>query len=118
MARKAAVKKESNKKAQTKASNKKSAVGKRPVKKPKKKSVAGKAIQKQASTKKITQKAIKTLLAKGKKQGYLTYDEINALLPDDMLSPEQIDETLMLFDDNSIEVVDEKHFKKVVNLKK
>jgi len=118
MARKAAVKKESNKKAQTKASNKKSAVGKRPVKKPKKKSVASKAIQKQASTKKITQKAIKTLLAKGKKQGYLTYDEINALLPDDMLSPEQIDETLMLFDDNNIEVVDEKHFKKVVNLKK
>ncbi|MGD8256940.1 MAG: RNA polymerase sigma factor RpoD [Desulfobacterales bacterium] len=118
MARKAAVKKESNKKTQVKASSQKSAAGKRPVKKSKKKSVASKTIQKQASTKKITQKAIKTLLAKGKKQGYLTYDEINALLPDDMLSPEQIDETLMLFDDNEIEVVDEKHYKKVVNLKK
>jgi RNA polymerase primary sigma factor len=34
------------------------------------------------------------------------------------LSPEQIDETLMLFDANNIEVVDKKHQKKVVKLKK
>ena len=70
------------------------------------------------SSKKTSPKAIKTLLAKGKKQGYLTYDEINELLPKDMLSPDQIDETLMLFDDNNIEVVDEKHKRKVVKLKK
>jgi RNA polymerase primary sigma factor len=61
---------------------------------------------------------IKELLSKGKQQGYLTYDEINEMLPDDMLSPEQIDETLMLFDDNDIEVVDEKQYKKVVHLKR
>ena len=54
-------------------------------------------------------------LAKSKK--YVTYDEINELLPEDMLSPEQIDETLMLFDDNGIEVVDEKQNKKVVKIK-
>jgi RNA polymerase primary sigma factor len=40
------------------------------------------------------------------------------MLPKDMLSVEQIDETLMLFYANDIEVVDEKHQKKVVKLKK
>jgi RNA polymerase primary sigma factor len=66
---------------------------------------------------KVSKKAIQELLSKGKKQGFLTYDEINELLPEDMLSPEQIDETLMLFDDNGIEVVDEKQNKKVVKPK-
>jgi RNA polymerase primary sigma factor len=70
-----------------------------------------------APEKKVDKKAIAELLLKGKKQGYLTYDEINELLPEDMLSPDQIDETLMLFDDNGIEVVDEKQNKKVVKLK-
>jgi RNA polymerase primary sigma factor len=67
--------------------------------------------------KKINKRAIQELLTKGKKQGYLTYDEINELLPEDMLSPDQIDETLMLFDDNGIDVVDEKHNKKLVRVK-
>ncbi|MFO7708925.1 MAG: RNA polymerase sigma factor RpoD [Desulfobacterales bacterium] len=57
---------------------------------------------------KADKRAVQDLLAKGKKQGYLTYDEINEILPEDMLSPEQIDETLMLFDDNGIDVIDEK----------
>jgi RNA polymerase primary sigma factor len=63
-------------------------------------------------------KAIKQLLAKGKKQGYLTYDEINELIPEEMLSPEQIDETLIMFDENDIEVVDEKTKKKLITQKK
>jgi RNA polymerase primary sigma factor len=63
---------------------------------------------------KVTKKAIQKLMAKGKKQGYLTYDDINAVLPEDLLSPEQIDETLVLFDESGINVVDEKQKKKVV----
>ena len=69
-------------------------------------------------TKPTTLKAIKQLLAKGKKQGYLTYDEINELIPEEMLSPEQIDETLIMFDENDIEVVDEKTKKKLITQKK
>ncbi|MEJ2099412.1 MAG: RNA polymerase sigma factor region1.1 domain-containing protein, partial [Desulfobacterales bacterium] len=61
-----------------------------------------------------TVKAVKQLLAKGKKQGYLTYDEINELIPEEMLSPEQIDETLIMFDENEIEVIDEKTEKKLI----
>jgi len=63
-------------------------------------------------------KAIKKLLAKGKKQGFLSYDEINELLPAEMLSPEQIDETLIMFDENEIEVVDEKTKNKLITKKK
>jgi len=65
-----------------------------------------------------SQKAIKKLLAKGKKQGFLSYDEINELLPAEMLSPEQIDETLIMFDENEIEVVDEKTKNKLITKKK
>jgi RNA polymerase primary sigma factor len=65
-----------------------------------------------------TQKAVKQLLAKGKKQGFLSYDEINELLPAELLSPEQIDETLIMFDENDIEVVDEKTKKKLITKKK
>jgi RNA polymerase primary sigma factor len=65
-----------------------------------------------------TIKAVKQLLAKGKKQGYLTYDEINELIPEEMLSPEQIDETLIMFDENEIEVIDEKTEKKLITQKR
>jgi len=64
--------------------------------------------------KKVSRKAIQELLSRGRRQGFLTYDEINQVLPDEMLTPEQIDETLMLFDDNGIEVLDEKHNRKLV----
>ena len=56
----------------------------------------------------ITKKGLRYLLSKGKKEGYLTFSEINEMLPDDLLSPDQIDETLMLFDENDIEIIDEK----------
>ncbi|MGD9042771.1 MAG: RNA polymerase sigma factor RpoD [Desulfobacterales bacterium] len=69
-------------------------------------------------SKPTTLKAIKQLLAKGKKQGFLTYDEINELIPEEMLSPEQIDETLIMFDENDIEVVDEKTKNKLISQKK
>ncbi|MDX2500910.1 MAG: RNA polymerase sigma factor RpoD [Deltaproteobacteria bacterium] len=119
MAKKAAVKKDSSKKKQTKVTAKKVAPKKKTAKKPDKKTVAKKSAPKKKTAKKATTpKAIKVLLTKGKKQGFLTYDEINKALPEDMLSPEQIDETLMLFDTNNIEVVDKKHQKKIVKLKK
>ena len=72
--------------------------------------------QKKSATK--SKNAIKKLLAKGKKQGFLSYDEINELLPAEMLSPEQIDETLIMFDENEIEVVDEKTKNKLITKKK
>ncbi len=51
--------------------------------------------------------ALKELITKGKRQGHLTYDEINQVLPEDMLATDQIDQTLMMFDDLNIEILDE-----------
>ncbi|MBI5062133.1 MAG: RNA polymerase sigma factor RpoD, partial [Desulfatitalea sp.] len=55
----------------------------------------------------ITEKALKALIAQGKKQGFLTYEELNAALPDDMLSADQMDDTLIMFDDLGIDIVDD-----------
>ncbi len=54
----------------------------------------------------VDTKALTDLISKGKKQGHLTYEEINEVLPDEMMSSDQIDETLMLFDDLDIEILD------------
>jgi RNA polymerase primary sigma factor len=56
----------------------------------------------------IDKAALKQLISKGKEQGYLTYEEINGVLPEESLTPDQLDETLMLFDELDIEIVDEK----------
>ena len=118
MAKKSAVKKTSSKKIQAKEPAKKQRSQRKATKKTSKRSVAKKSPAIPKSQASAIPKAIKTLLSKGKKQGYLTYDEINELLPEDMLYPEQIDETLMLFYANNIEIIEEKHQKKVVKFKK
>jgi RNA polymerase primary sigma factor len=102
------------------ATSKKTAVKPKKVRASVKKAMAP-TTKTKAKTQKVaatSQKAIKKLLAKGKKQGFLSYDEINELLPAEMLSPEQIDETLIMFDENEIEVVDEKTKNKLITKKK
>ena len=54
------------------------------------------------------QKALEGLVKRGREQGFLTYEEINAALPDALLTPDQIDDTLMMFDEYDIEVIDKK----------
>jgi RNA polymerase primary sigma factor len=81
---------------------------------PKNKKSASKDMKKKNKT--ITEKAMKALIAHGKKQGYLTYEEINTALPKEMLSPDQVDDTLIMFDDLGIDIIDEKN-QKVVKTK-
>ncbi len=59
----------------------------------------------------ISEKAMKILIAEGKKQGYLSYDDLNKALPDDMLTADQIDETLIMFGDLGIDIIDENNKK-------
>ncbi len=47
------------------------------------------------------------LIAKGRAQGYLTYDEVNAYLPDEDVSPEKLDTLLFAIEEKGIELVDE-----------
>jgi RNA polymerase primary sigma factor len=66
----------------------------------------------------ISKKILRDLITKGRKQGYLTYDEINLALPEDLLSSEEIDETLILLVDQEINIVDEKSLKKTQEARK
>jgi RNA polymerase primary sigma factor len=56
------------------------------------------------SVKEIQQ--IKTLIAKGKKQGYLTFEELGKSLPSEISSPDQIEEVIGIFDQLNIAIVD------------
>jgi len=58
-------------------------------------------------------KDIQKLIAIGKEKGRLTYDEVNELLPDDMVSSEEIDEVLMMLGDENIQIVDSQEAKEV-----
>jgi RNA polymerase primary sigma factor len=49
---------------------------------------------------------VKELLSVGKEKGYLLYDEVNDLLPDDIQSSEDLDNIFYLFGDAGIEVID------------
>ena len=66
----------------------------------------GKSEKNKKATKKKDQKLLKALIEKGKEQGSLTYDEINEVLPNEMMSSEMIDDTLMMFDDMDIEIIE------------
>jgi len=49
---------------------------------------------------------IKTLIAEGKKKGFLTYDELSKALPSDYNTPEQVEELHSIFDQMDIAIVD------------
>src|SRR5688572_15812911 len=51
-------------------------------------------------------KEVKKLIDLGKEKGYLTYDEVNDMLPADIVSPDQIDDVMSIFGEMDIEVID------------
>ena len=50
--------------------------------------------------------AVKRLVAKGKERGYITFDELNAILPPDQNSSEQIEDVMAGFSEMGIQVVE------------
>ena len=50
--------------------------------------------------------AVKKLVMKGKERGFITYDELNAALPSDDFSSEQIEDTMSMISDLGINVVE------------
>ena len=89
----------------------------KPVAKAGKKVSADKSEVKQKQAAKAGRKMLNSLILKGKKKGYLTYDEINKALNDDIFSPDQIDEALITFNDLDIDVVDKSKDGRKVNSK-
>ena len=50
--------------------------------------------------------AVKKMLAKGKERGFVTYDELNSVLPQEKVSSEQIEDTMALLSEMGINVVE------------
>ena len=51
-------------------------------------------------------KEVRHLVSIGREKGYLMYDEVNDLLPEEVSSSEEIDDILMLFGEQGIELID------------
>ena len=53
------------------------------------------------------QSRLKSLIAKGKEQGYLTYAEVNDHLPDDISDPDQVEDIIQMINDMGIHVYEQ-----------
>ena len=50
---------------------------------------------------------VKHLIDEGRKKGFLTYEEINRVLPDDLVSSEKLDALLLHLDEMGVQLIDE-----------
>ncbi len=48
---------------------------------------------------------VRDLVRKGKQKGHLTYDEVNRILPETVVSSDQIDDILVILGDLNIKIV-------------
>ncbi|WP_127142613.1 RNA polymerase sigma factor RpoD [Pelagibacterium montanilacus] len=55
----------------------------------------------------LSDAAVKKLIKTAKKRGYVTYEEINAVLPSEEVTSEQIEDIMSMFSDMGINVIDE-----------
>ncbi len=54
----------------------------------------------------VTSAAVKKMLTKAKERGYVTYDELNQVLPQDQVSSEQIEDTMSMLSEMGISVIE------------
>jgi RNA polymerase primary sigma factor len=66
-----------------------------------------------AQRKEKINQTIKGIIEKGKKKGFLTYEELNDALPDEVISPARLDSLLMTFDEVGVQLLDEADVSKV-----
>lgn len=59
------------------------------------------------------EQVMKDLIEKGKKKGFLTYEEMNKNLPDEVVSPAQLDSMLSKLDEMGISLIDEADVDKI-----
>jgi RNA polymerase primary sigma factor len=55
----------------------------------------------------LSDQAVKRLLKAGKARGYVTHEELNAVLPSEEVTPDQIEDTLAMLSDMGINVVEQ-----------
>jgi len=64
--------------------------------------------------KQIQSDEFKKLILLGEEKGFLTYDDVNDMLPPDVTSSDQIDDIIMLFGEKNIDIIDIEQGEKLV----
>ena len=54
----------------------------------------------------MSQAAVKRMIAEGRERGYITYDQLNAVLPPDQVSSDQIEDVMSMLSEMDIRVVE------------
>lgn len=54
----------------------------------------------------LSDAAVKKMIKAAKKRGYVTYDELNEVLPSEQVSSEKIEDTMSMLSDMGINVID------------
>lgn len=57
--------------------------------------------------------AVKKMVAAAKERGYVTYDEVNKVLPQDQLSSEQIEDIMAMISEMGINVIENEEAEEV-----
>jgi RNA polymerase primary sigma factor len=65
-------------------------------------------------SKEIQSDEVKKLISLGEEKGFLTYDDVNEMLPSDIVSSDQIDEIIMLFGEKNIDIIDTEKGEKII----
>ena len=53
-----------------------------------------------------SQEAVKKMIAEGREKGYITYDELNAVMPPDQISSEQIEDVMSMLSEMGINLIE------------
>ncbi|MCD6224232.1 MAG: RNA polymerase sigma factor RpoD [Deltaproteobacteria bacterium] len=80
--------------------------------------MANESASKRNNAKLITPQVFKSLVTKGKKDGFITYDDISHVLNADMINSVQIDNIIIMLEGCDIKVVDKSKIKKEKKSKK
>ncbi len=54
----------------------------------------------------INSDEVKKLISLGEEKGFLTYEDVNDMLPSDVTSPDQIDDIIVFFGERNIDIID------------
>jgi RNA polymerase primary sigma factor len=61
----------------------------------------------------MSQAAIKKMIAEARERGYITYDQLNAVLPPDQVSSDQIEDVMSMLNEMGIQVTEEEESEEV-----
>jgi len=64
--------------------------------------------------KEIQSDEFKKLILLGEEKGFLTYDDVNDMLPPDVTSSDQIDDIIMIFGEKNIDIIDTEQGEKLI----